>query len=163
MALVKQNSWLFSPPGLHCNHRWQWQPASRACQLALHCTLGFREQKHWYSLFYRPIQAQFTARKKTFKSGVTCSKVISLTLKNTMSFTYTCKMNTGKLSFKMNIDKNKQTNCVFQQSICPIMIQNNITVDNKVFHSFLFHSSLQYMVPYMCSALIMEIALTSHP
>lgn len=95
-------------------------------------------------------------RKKIFKSGVTRSKAISLTFKNAISFTYTCKINTGKLSVKMNIDFKKDY--VFQQSdICPVMIQNDITVDDEMFHLFLFHSSLQYMVPTMCSALVWRL------
>lgn len=44
-----------------------------------------------------------------------------------------------------------------------VMIQNDIAVDNEMFPSFLFHSSLQYTVPTMCPALSFEIAFTSHP
>lgn len=46
-------------------------------------------------------------RKKTFNSGFTCSEVISLTFKkcNFFVYTYTFKINTGKLSAKMDMDK----------------------------------------------------------
>lgn len=93
--------------------------------------------------FCRPVQTQCTMRKKTFNSNFPCGEVMSLTFKNCSFFTYILsKWTLANYHLKLDIYKG---HVLYQLIAYPVMIQNHVTTDIEMFHSFLSFISSVYI------------------